>query len=158
MYKLPSPALGFPAVSLLAGRPLRDLPIPPRSPEPQQTTDGQKTQSRGDGLARPQRAGYAGRGQYGAGEQSQLDTVALALGDAVAARGVEGADAAPGDEGGDGARADVAHGAAAGDEAGEDEGDCAARVSGGDVGDGKGGKVLEGLVRLVMRWVLDFGE
>jgi len=105
--------------------PQTPLTPPPRHRHPKtiQPHRGQRTQPNRQRLLRLDRPRETAARQNDAGEQRELDAVALAVLDPIAAQGVQGADAAAGGEGGDGGGADVAGYAAGRGEGGEDVGD-----------------------------------
>ena len=104
-----------------------NLPVLPRDTEPDQANGREHAESDWQRLSRAHGTRDAACGQHGRGQQGELQSVRLAVRDAPSAARVEGADGAACGDGRHGAGAHVAHGAAAGGEAGKDVGDGAWR-------------------------------
>jgi len=100
------------------------LPIHQRTPKRKQPKRRQNTQPNRQRLLALNRPRNRTAGQNDRSQQSELHAVGLALLDAVAAKGVKGADRAAGGDGRYGACAHVACDTAAGCEGREDVGGC----------------------------------
>lgn len=103
-------------------------PVLPSHAKVEEPKRSQQAQSNRQRLARLDRPWNAASSQHNTGQQTQLNTIGLAVGDAVATERVQCANGAPSRDRGHGAGAHIACGAAACGQDGEDVGNVFERL------------------------------